>query len=294
MVILLLAACAAPAQRVKRVLVIGIDGVRIDVLAEAETPTIDSLIAGGAFTTSARNVLPTVSGPNWSSMFTGAIPHEHGVHSNDFSGNAYGPFPDFLTRLERLDRAFETIAIVDWPPLGSTAAGGPLFGDSVDLRILVNGNELGYELADSFVTREAVRALEREDPHAMVVYLGNVDVVGHEHGSLSPEYRVSIETADAQVGAILTALRARPTYIEEDWLLLMSADHGRRDDGGHGGESELERTIFYLASGPSVAGIEPDAAVSLLDVAITALVHLGVAIDSSWHLDGKVVGLHQR
>jgi predicted AlkP superfamily pyrophosphatase or phosphodiesterase len=292
--ILVLAACAAPAPRVKKVLVIGIDGVRVDILAEAATPVMDSLIAAGTFTSSARNVLPTVSGPNWSSMMTGAIPDRHGVHSNNFSNNAYDEFPDFLTRLERIDRAFETIAIVDWPPLGSTAAGGPLFGDSVDSRILVNGDELDYEVADSFVTHEAIRALETQDPHAMMVYLGNVDVVGHEHGSLSPEYRASIETADAQVGAILVALRARPTYIGEDWLLLMSTDHGRRDDGGHGGESELERTIFYLASGPSATAIEPDAAATLLDVATTALVHLGVAIDPSWQLDGKVVGLRQR
>jgi predicted AlkP superfamily pyrophosphatase or phosphodiesterase len=279
---------------VKKVLVIGIDGVRVDILAEAATPVMDSLIASGSFTTSARNVLPTVSGPNWSSMMTGATPDKHGVHSNNFSDNAYDEFPDFLTRLERIDEAFETVAIVDWPPLGSTAAGGPLFGDSVDFRILVNGDELDYEVADSFVTREAVRALETQDPHAMVVYLGNVDVVGHEHGSLSPEYRASIETADAQVGAILSALRARPTYLKEDWLLLMSTDHGRRDDGGHGGESELERAIFYLTSGPSAAAIEPDAAVTLLDVAVTAMVHLGVAIDPSWQLDGKVVGLRQR
>ena len=292
--LLVLSACASPAPSVKRVLVIGIDGVRADILAEATTPVMDSLIAAGAFTTSARNVLPTISGPNWSSMMTGVIPDKHGVHSNNLSSNAYGEFPDFLTRLERIDHSFETIAIVDWPPLGSTAAGGPLFGDSVDSRILVNGNELDYVMADSFVMREAVRALEMQDPHAMVVYLGNVDVVGHEHGSLSPEYRASIETADAQVGAILAALRARPTYVQEDWLLLMSTDHGRRDDGGHGGESELERTIFYLASGPSAVAIAPDAAVTLLDVAVTAMVHLGVVIDPSWRLDGKVVGLRQR
>jgi len=294
LLLLLLAACAPPAQREKKVLVIGIDGVRVDVLAEAVTPVMDSLIEVGAFTTSARNVLPTVSGPNWSSMMTGVSPAKHGVYSNDFSGNAYAEFPDFLTRLERVDRGFATIAIVDWPPLGGPAAGGPLFGDSVDLRILVDCDELDYEVADSFVTREAVRVLQIEDPHAMVVYLGDVDEVGHAHGSLSAEYRASIETADAQVGAILTALRARPTYNSEDWLLLMSTDHGRRDDGGHGGESALERTIFYLASGPSVTSIEPEAAVNLLDVAVTALAHLGVAIDPSWRLDGKVIAIHHQ
>jgi predicted AlkP superfamily pyrophosphatase or phosphodiesterase len=267
----------------------------VDVLAQADTPHIDSLIAGGAFTPSAINVLPTVSGPNWSSMMIGAVPAKHGVHSNNFETNAYDAFPDFLTRLERVDSAFYTVAIVDWPPLASSTAGGPLFSEYIDIRMLVNGDDLGYAVADSLLADEAVRSLGTADPDAMFVYLGNVDVVGHATSSLAPEYRTAIETADRQVGAILDALQRRPAYVEENWLVLMSTDHGRRDDGGHGGESDLERTVFVLASGPDVVGFPASGGqVSVMDVAATALAHLGVAIDTAWALDGGVVGLSRR
>ncbi len=289
----LLGACS-PSSAAKKVLVIGIDGVRVDVLAEANTPTIDSLIATGVFTAAARNVLPTVSGPNWSSMAIGAVPDKHGVHSNDFSGNAYDAYPDFLTRVEMIDPSFETVAIVDWPPLGSDASGGPLFSDAIDLRVMVDGDQLGYPVADSFSAWEAARVLQEEDPDAMFVYLGNVDVVGHDMGSLSPEYLASIEVADSLVGAIVTALHARPSYGQEDWLILMSTDHGRRDDGGHGGESELERTVFFLASGDVAQEPIPVGEASVLDVAVTALAHLGIEIAAAWQLDGKSVALPQR
>ncbi|MDH3457241.1 MAG: alkaline phosphatase family protein [Gemmatimonadota bacterium] len=275
----------------KKVLLIGLDGVRVDVLAQAATPTIDSLIAEGTFSDEALTGEPTVSGPSWSSMLIGVWPAKHGVHGNNFEGNAYDSFPDFLTRLERLDSRYGTLAVLDWPPLGTGASGGPLVSDAVDRKINVNGDELGYVAADSVTTRVAAELLEESDVDAAFVYLGNIDVVGHETGSLSDEYRAAIEAADRQVAALVSAIRRRSTYDREDWLILMSTDHGRRDDGGHGGQSIEEQTIFYLAAGPSAVHATAMTPPRIVDVAVTALAHLGVEIDPTWDLDGVVVGL---
>jgi hypothetical protein len=275
----------------KKVLLIGVDGVRVDILAEAATPNLDSLIAGGTFSDAAQTALPTVSGPDWSSMLIGVWPAKHRVHGNNFTGNDYATYPDFLTRLEQVDSTFRTFAVVDWPPLGSTSSGGPLIGDAVDLLILFDGEAAGYRVGDSLSVAAAAEYLSTGDPDAAFVYLGNPDVVGHATSSLTPEYRASIEAADAQVGELLAALRRRSTYENEDWLILVSTDHGRTDDGGHGGDSPQERTVFYLASGPSALSGVPEGTPDVVDVAVTALAHLGVAIDSSWGLDGQVAGL---
>ncbi|MDH5589361.1 MAG: alkaline phosphatase family protein, partial [Gemmatimonadota bacterium] len=120
---------------------------------------------------------------------------------------------------------------------------------------------------------------------------GNPDEASHEHGSIGPEYREALATADTQVGRLWAAVRARPTFAGEDWLVLISTDHGRRADGGHGGDTPEERTIFFLAGGPAAAHgglIDP---VHVVDVAVTALTHMGVVIDPAWNLDGKAVGL---
>ncbi|MFQ5890564.1 MAG: nucleotide pyrophosphatase, partial [Gemmatimonadota bacterium] len=93
------------------------------------------------------------------------------------------------------------------------------------------------------------------------------------------------------VGRLVAALRSRPSFDDEDWLVLLSTDHGRNDAGAHGGTSPSERTIFFRASGPSVTPSRPACPPEIVDVAPTALAHLGIEIDPAWALDGKPVGL---
>jgi predicted AlkP superfamily pyrophosphatase or phosphodiesterase len=291
---LLLSACGDRSNG-KKVLLIGLDGVRVDILAAASTPNIDALIANGTFSDNAQTRPRTVSGPGWSSMLTGVWSDKHGVRSNDLSSNAFGTYPDFLTRLEQTDSSFNTFAVVDWAPLGKATSGGPLIGDGIDVKIVFDGDsDAGYPRADSQSVAAASAYLTFQNPDAAFVYLGNIDVVGHSTNSLSAEYLAAIETADAQVGELVAALKRRPSYAAEDWLILMSTDHGRRDDGGHGEPSLQERTIFYLASGPSATRGVPQTAPEIVDVGVTALAHLGVIIDPAWGLDGRVVGLPLR
>ena len=276
----------------KKVLVVGIDGVRIDVLRSLHLPTIEMLAANGVLT-EARARMPTVSGPGWSSILIGVWSDKHGVKNNEFVGKNYAAYPDFLTRLERLDPKWSTFAALDWPPLGSALGGGPLVGDSVDVKVLVNGDRVGYPEADARAATAAARYLANEDPDAAFVYLGNPDEVAHAVGPLTPEYRAALQEADRLVARLISAIRSRPTYAREDWLILMSTDHGHVDKGGHGGASAVELTSFFLASGPSVARAPVATPVDIVDVAVTALAHLGVAIDPAWGLDGKVVGLRR-
>lgn len=288
----LLPCCVRDAQE-RKVLLIGLDGVRVDILDQATTPNLDAMIAAGAFADGTQTAMPTVSGPTWSSMLTGVWPEKHGVRSNNFQGNNYAQFPDFLTRLERLDPNFQTFAVVDWPPLGSEDSGGPLISDMVDRLVLVDGEEMGYDVADALSLEAALNELSEGDPDAAFVYLGYIDIAGHDYNSLAPEYRESIETADEQVGRLVDAVRHRATFENEEWLVLVATDHGRTDEGGHGGDSEMERTVFILACGPTVEPGRIATPTEIIDVAVTALTHLGVTIDPSWQLDGKAVALKE-
>jgi len=281
------------APRVKKVLLIGLDGVRVDVLAQAYTPNIDSLVATGFFSDRAQTSRRTVSGPAWSSMLTGVWPDKHLVNGNDFTGNDYATYPEFLTRIEQIQPERNTFTVVDWPPLGGPASGGPLLSAAVDVLTLIDGDELGYAAADSLSVAAAVNHLRYEDPDAAFVYLGNIDVVGHATSSLATEYSEAIEWADQQVGQLLAAVQNRATYADEDWLILMGTDHGRNDAGGHGGQSEQELTVFYLASGPSVLLGAPAQPPHVVDIAVTALTHLGIEISPGWNLDGVVAGLRE-
>ena len=277
-----------------KVLLVGIDGVRPDVLAEVPTPHFDALVAEGAYTGQARTGSPTVSGPGWSSMLTGVWPGKHGVRSNDFTGNRYERYPDFLTRVEEVRPEMRTVVLADWLPLVTEDSGGPLVGDAPDVKHVLDGYEVGWGVADSLLTAMAVDELRSGDPDALFLYLGNPDETSHHHGSIGPEYRDAIAEADRRLGEVVASVRSRPGHASEDWLILVSTDHGRRPDGGHGGDSEEEAVIFFLASGPSAARGDLAGEVRIVDVATTALAHLGLALNPSWELDGRPVGLRSR
>ena len=274
-----------------KVLLIGIDGVRPDVLAEVPTPNIDALAAAGWYTAEARTTTPSVSGPSWSSMLTGVWPGKHGVTDNGFAGRDYARHPSFLARVEQLRPELATFAALDWLPLAELDGDpGPLLPAAIDTRELLDGYDLGWAEADGEVTTRAVRHLGEADPDAIFIYLGNPDETSHRHSSIGAEYRDAIALADRQVGMLVEAIHARPRYPDEDWLVLVSTDHGRRSDGGHGGDSSEEMTIFILASGPATAKWPPPGPAFIIDVAATALDHLGIRIDPAWELDGRPLG----
>ncbi len=287
----LLTACAPAPPPVPKVLVIGIDGVRPDVLAEVPTPNLDQLAASGTYSADAQTGRPTVSGPGWSSLLTGVWPARHGVTNNEFTGKRYDLYPDLLTRIESAFPERDTFLAIDWLPLATDASGGPVIGSAPDARYIFDGYEMGWAAADSAVVEAAARHLREHAADAGFVYLGHPDEASHEAGSIGAEYRAAIALADRHVGLLLEAIRARPARAAEDWLILVSTDHGRRADGGHGGDSVEEATIFYLAAGNAAARGRPDRPPAIVDVAVTALTHAGVSIDAAWQLDGRAVGL---
>ena len=281
---------AGASRGTPKVLLIGIDGVRPDVLAEVATPRIDALVEAGWYTADARTTTPSVSGPSWSSMLTGVWPDKHGVTDNGFAGRDYARHPSFLVRVEAARPELATFAALAWLPLAELDGGDPVIPASIDAREILDGYDLGWAEADGEVAARAARHLREADPDAMFVYFGHPDETSHRHGSIGVEYREAIALADHQVGIVVDAIRARPTHADEDWLILISTDHGRRADGGHGGDSPEEMTIFIVASGPATASWSAPHPANIVDIAPTALRHLGIAIDPAWSLDGTPLG----
>jgi len=276
-----------------KVLLVGWDGIRVDVLREVPTPTLDALAAAGTFSDEAATARPTVSGPCWSSILIGVWSEKHGVVSNDFSSSRYDEYPDIFTRIETVRPELNTFVAIDWLPLGTEESGGPLISDAVDQKVVLDGYEHGWLEADSMSVDATIQELRTADPDILFVYLGAPDEISHNIGGIGREYRESIEIADAHLGRLVEAIQARPSYSQEDWLILVVTDHGRTETGGHGGDSPEEATVFYLASGPSAVVGTPSEHPGTIDAPVTALAHLGIEIDPAWGLDGRVVGIRR-
>lgn len=220
-------------------------------------------------------------------MLTGVWSDKHGVKDNTFKGKQYDKYPDFLTRLEKINPKFNTYAAANWEPLLTTLSGGPLISDNIDVKLAFKGTEAENDERIADVTSHY---LAHEDVDAAFVYFGEVDEMSHAHNPFSIQYTRALEHVDKYIGQIMEAIRSRPSYAQEDWLILISTDHGHVDKGGHGGNSPIEKTIFFLANGPAV---DPQKLNNpeIVDVGITALAHLGVKVEPSWNLDGKVQAL---
>jgi len=127
-----------------------------------------------------------------------------------------------------------------------------------------------------------------------MVYFGSVDESGHKvgfHPSVNL-YVAAIEVVDGQVGQLLKAIDSRPSRAAENWLILVSTDHGGKGTGHGDGHKVPEIcTVFLIVSGPAAQQGKIEKQTYLVDLPVTALVHLGVKIDPAWKLDGQAVGL---
>ncbi|SEE00125.1 Type I phosphodiesterase / nucleotide pyrophosphatase [Arthrobacter alpinus] len=265
--------------KVQKSLVIGLDGASVSVMDKTELPAIESVRKEGMTAVSnlyANPMAPTVSGPGWSSIATGAWPDKHQVLDNSFTGNNLEQFTNFQNRLEHNDPGTSTLVAGTWGPIPDI-----IFKAGTDLAI--SGG------SDNNTTAKAVDYLKNGNPDSTFVHLDDVDGAGHNSGSSSANYQAQLKVSDAKVGEILAAVKARPSYAAEDWLIVVTADHGHTPTGGHGGSTQLERQSFVIAQGAGIPANSTRNDVKVTDIAATVLKHQGVAIDPTWNLDGQPI-----
>lgn len=226
------------AQTTPKVLLLGIDGVRPDALEFANTPNINSLIEDGIFSPDALNDDVTISGTGWSGILCGVWSPKHLVVSNDFSTNNYEEFPPVTKYLN--EAGLHTVSIVHWNPINDE-----IVEEHADFKLNVDSD---VEVAD-----QAANYLAVNNPDFLFLHFDDVDHAGHASGfgTNVPEYIAAIEGVDIYVGMVLQALEARPTFAEEDWLILVTTDHGGINFG-HGGNTLEEQNIFVIASGNTI------------------------------------------
>jgi predicted AlkP superfamily pyrophosphatase or phosphodiesterase len=294
-----LAILATPADAAEpkrpKVLFLGIDGCRFDALRASETPHLDQLIAEGAYSDTTQILgdryagNDTVSGPGWSSILTGVWADKHGVDDNDFKRPNFKEYPHFFQRLKQVRPDAQTISLTSWPHIQTYIVSAADVGVA-----LATADEKDYHRADKLVCDEAVRLLGEKDPAVAFVYFGNVDETGHKFGfhPSVPEYRKAIEETDAHLGEVLKTVRGRKTFAQEDWLVVITSDHGGQGTNHGGGRNIPEiRNSFLIVSGSAAARGKIADETYLVDAPVTALVHLGVPIDRTWKLDGEPKGL---
>jgi hypothetical protein len=246
----------------KRVIVVVIDGCRLDRFREAEKPYLEKMMEGGTVYESVETVYPARTVVCFSSMFTGAAPEVHGIRSNLVLklGLKVESVFDVLRRAGKRGRLVGIAHLID------------AFGDDVASVTSVAHNDK----IDQNLIAAARREMEAHDPDLLVLQLLAVDQNGHVRGTAYPEYVERIEITDRLIEGFMSWCEDRG-YLEDAAVILM-ADHGQgKGIGAHGHLSEGERFVPFAMWGSGVAEgrtiAEPG---SILDLAPTICYLLGI------------------
>ena len=253
----------------RKTLVIAIDGCRPDALLWSDTPHIDAILEdGAAYSFHARCGEVSLSGPSWATVFTGLLPSSHGVENNLVEMSEAGKRSNLFAQAKRANQGARTslFSAASW-----TGVEAMLAADSDEATLLNGADEatslltateqlcdqlLRFDRCDRPAAADGAATAGAACPDLTVLYSHHVDGVGHRLG-FAPHlrgYRAAIELVDACVGQVHAAIKRRMSSLSEDWLLVLTTDHGGTSRAHmSGGEQELFDGSAALHRGVSQA-----------------------------------------
>lgn len=261
---IVMAACSSTPE--KKVMIILVDGVPADVLESVNTPILDQIAAQGGYTRAYQGggkgeytQTPTISAPGYMNMITGVWGNKHNVWGNGVKNPNYNYWSIFRT-VKTADPKMTTAIFSSWEDNrtklvgeGKPETNGFMFDYSYDGFELdtvrfphTNDRRFMFDI-DETVSKGAADHVLSHAPNLSWVYLEFTDDMGHMHGD-SPQMIEAVKGMDNQVGRIWSAIQQREKEFNEDWMIVITTDHGRSEDTGkgHGGQSDRERTTWIV------------------------------------------------
>ncbi len=284
----MLAVCGAAvgAGKKPKALLIMLDGMRADSVEIACAPNLRMLRDGKwqpgykcAWSLSASTIRDavTVSAPNHTSIATGVTAAKTNVRKNgQFKNCDYAKWPSWLLRVVNAQPQTKALFMFSWHP---------------DIEICPSPKVEfihGSDAANAIAMPKRLAAADA--PDAIMWYIDLPDHGGHGHGYYpsSVGYLNTVYISDKAIGDALRAIASRPTFADEDWMIIVTADHGGYARG-HGPMSAQCWTIPLLVTGRNVSQGRIPGEPHDYDASVTALHHFGIDT-SSMNLDGKPLG----
>lgn len=288
----LLVSTTLVAHAAPKVLLIGMDGMQYEKAQALQLPNLARMNVTRAYTggiQGAGSEQTTYSGPGWGTILTGVWANKHQITSND-SGLANPQYPSLFKRIRDARPNAYIASVTHWGSINQQFFPTEVAGN--------NFNASGWE--DQAVTDKVVEIINTTSADFVFAHLDDPDHAGHASG-FGSAYNTALRNTDARLGQMLNAVQARQSQTGDDWLVLVTTDHGREATLGynHGNQTTSEKTIFIASNkalnaefSQFVSGL-PNSAFSGLYgnpaqtwIAPTVLRHLGIEPQAAWLLDG--------
>ena len=251
-------------KSVKKALIIGLDGARADtvplVMNDKDSAFGQLAREGGLYVALAggdgelKHIQSTKTSPGWASILTGEWANRHFVWYNGFI-KPPAPFT-FLTSLvedgSAASSSFNCLWVWHVQELVGTYRPEATYTK-------LKGLDVGwhtYASQDDMQAALVAQLADLQGPDIVFNIYERPDETGHGYGFSNdvPEYVNAMRLCDRDAYALIQTIQTRATYAAEDWLILMTSDHGGQGTD-HGNLSEDCRVIF-IASNKSIARYE--------------------------------------
>lgn len=280
-------------SQTKKLLIIGLDGCRADVINKKYAPTLDSIIylRNTAYSYRMKNEKYTMSAPNWSSMLTGVHCNKHKAKTNNafFKGD-FTKYPHFFKYLKDEFPNIKTASYPTWMDINKYIVNG--FSDFAP----VEKNDLEDTIVEN-KTLEWLNVSNDSIYDAIFIHLEDIDHNGHltKFSPKNINYTNAVSRKDAFIKNVFEAIELRKEKYKEDWLVIISTDHGGRRTSTNNGHSvgllnlKIRRVPLIMNGNKVIQGKLKNP--HTIDIAYSCLHFFNVEIKKEWKLQGKSVGL---
>lgn len=253
--------------RTRKALYVIIDGVPASALERLQPPTIMEIAKAGGYSRGycggmrgRYSETPTISAIGYTNINTGTWVNKHNVRGNNDIKANYN-YPTIFRIAKDQKRDVKTALYSSWSD-NRTILLGENRPETRNLKIdyVVDGFDLDHNKYpnkpgdlqvfdyDAEVCKGAAKCIRENAPDLNWLYLWYSDDAYHYngHGHIGDW---SVMAEDSLLKQVWEAVKERQKKHDEDWLVIVTTDHGRGYDGrNHGGQTDTERTVWFATN----------------------------------------------